>query len=312
MRRVDRKIREHHDNIIGAAFSLSHWISVAKRNPNVTMESRFRLKSRILSELQSLTDKDFLNTYAERVLDRWVEDNKFDVNVGFFFDLLNLYTTTLERQHAQNTRLVNLFESQIAIEDQHFIEAAKAVIARRLGKVMITQGSGAFRDITHTSKVIRTVPKERLIGGIKLRITNYMPPHFIVPLTEVRTWLPREVEGQGWLQIDDMRNVGEFDYPEKGEIKVDIEAPETDGTYFLIFAFREETESEYVASSTYWKVGTPVWNDGCDLADLSEAQISQIQKEGHAEVGWLYEYGYAASDLPADAIALKVTSSPSK
>ena len=90
------------------------------------------------------------------------------------------------------------------------------------------------------------------------------------------------------------------------DVQIELVTPPEKGIYYLIYAFREETQCKYIAASTYWKLVQPVWNDKCDLADLTEEQIQQIQKFGHAEVLWLYEYGYAPSDLPADAITIIV------
>ncbi|MBU6366466.1 MAG: hypothetical protein KJT01_09685, partial [Gemmatimonadetes bacterium] len=57
-------------------------------------------------------------------------------------------------------------------------------------------------------------------------------------------------------------------------------APRRPGRYAIVFGFDTETEMRFIASGTNWLLGTPRWNDGNDLADLSVAQLRQLERDG--------------------------------
>lgn len=66
-----------------------------------------------------------------------------------------------------------------------------------------------------------------------------------------------------------------------------VTAPRTPGLYHLIFAIGPEPAGAYLVSATNWKVGTPSWNDGHDLADLTQDQIDLARAIGSVQLPWL-------------------------
>ena len=76
--------------------------------------------------------------------------------------------------------------------------------------------------------------------------------------------------------------------------RVRVPAPTSAGRYRLVFALAEETAGGYVASGTNWLVGSPRWRDGNDIADWSDAQIAQANREGRTRAQWLYLTGIGA------------------
>lgn len=315
IRKVDTKIREYHDNIVSAAFSLTSWISVSlrlKRN----QVSETNPNRRILDELRVLTDEIWVTEYSKTCLDLWFSrnrlDNKYEQelvnrNGELFLHILKRYVTTFGTQHTQSDLLRHFFEEKIPLNDDRFQERAERILIRRTGKINVISGSGAFQNIIKQKK-IKAKTNQQLKGGIRFNLTVNTPESNIVPLIEVMTWSSREIKNQGWREI--ARNLEKrfesYEYPEK-EVQVYCNAPQKEGTYYLIYAFAEETDGEYVSSMTNWRINYPVWNDGCDIADMTESQIKKIQKDGYIETFWLKEDGYAPTHLAACAITIEVT-----
>lgn len=59
------------------------------------------------------------------------------------------------------------------------------------------------------------------------------------------------------------------------------------GQYRLLIALSAEPRAEYAFSSTNWKTGDPVWNDGNDLQDLGDRDLQFAQDSGWAWVSVL-------------------------
>lgn len=316
MRNVDNKIREHHDNIVGAAFALTIWISFSMRFKK-DRESETNPDRRIVDEFRILTDESWMIDYSKECISKWFarrqinserEKNLVTTNGELFLHILKRYISTFGTQHTQSDFLYDFFEKRISLNNEEFQVNAKRILVHNIGNVTIVSGSGTFQGIRPTKKKITIKPGEDLKGGIKLRLMVNSVNSNLVPLVEVRTWLSREIRNRGWREID--RNLEKrfdvYDYPEKGELQIDCKGPSKKGIYHLIFAFAEETDCEYVASMTNWRVNYPIWNDYHDITDMTQDQIIQIQKEGHLETTWLKEDGYVPLDLPADAITIEV------
>lgn len=319
IRKVDTKIREHHDNIVGAAFSITYLILVSMRLKR-NQKSETNPKRRILDELRILTDERWVNEYSKICLDAWFSRNILDEtrvknmadrNGELFFHILKRYVSTFGTQHTQSDLLHDFFEEKISIDNEKFQEKAEKVLIRRTGKITLVSGSGTFCNITTKRKKIKVSTKEQLKGGIRLNLTVNSPASNIIPLVEVRTWLPRAIKNQGWKEIDKNleKRFQSYIYPdsEKKEIQIDCDAPTQKGTYYIIFALAEETDCEYVASMTNWRINYPVWNDECDIADMTKLQIEKLQKDGYIETSWLREDGYVPLHLAADAITIEVS-----
>jgi hypothetical protein len=371
LRGVDLEIRERNGDIVGAAFSLSHWISYMTMQAEKIidanlMESEVREKivsefliigrkqpyKRICDELETLTDNKPLVEYVRRNFRIWtdesidtaksIEDNFLRIytqRITLFCTLLNLYVANFNKQHSQTYDVLGFFEKKLLINglqgpklhsQKYFVaedpkypsifeNSIKKILIRPLGEVSIVSGSGIFEKAASGKKLIEALPDQPLRGTITLKVTNKMLFSNIAPLVEIRTWLNHEEKGQGWQEI--FRDIRDFQERIRKQtlpsgqnvdqvilppIEINVKAPSQKGTHYLIYAFREETDCKYIASSTYWKLSYPVWNDKCDLANLTKEQIEQSQKYGHTEVLWLYEYGYGPADLPADAISIIV------
>ena len=83
-----------------------------------------------------------------------------------------------------------------------------------------------------------------------------------------------------------MRSLPPDAYDQPLTVPFHIRAPEKAGRYHLILAAGTETTGEFVASGTNWLVGTPRWFDGNDIADWTEAQVAQANREGRTRTRW--------------------------
>ena len=170
----------------------------------------------------------------------------------------------------------------------------------RVGTVSIVPGgSGAFTGVSPSMKTVSAGPGEPLIGTVKVKTMNRMSQHAVAPFIMVPTWGDRRTN---------YKVINKWISPKESEHSVEISetAPTEEGIYYLIFAFRGETAAYYVASSTCWTVGHPVWNDGNDLVDFTSSQLEEAMATGHTSAKELFEDGYKEFDFPSDAIRIIV------
>jgi hypothetical protein len=86
-----------------------------------------------------------------------------------------------------------------------------------------------------------------------------------------------------------------------------VNAPSSEGTYYLIFAFNAELNGAQVASCTNWRhEGGVVWNDGNDIASFSSQKIAEIQSNGRTTVSYLFTTWSQQWTVPSDAIKIVV------
>jgi hypothetical protein len=97
-----------------------------------------------------------------------------------------------------------------------------------------------------------------------------------------------------------MTSLSSDSYDQRMTIPFRIQAPERPGHYHLILAAHTETAGEFVASGTNWLLGRPRWFDGNDIADWTEAQIAQANREGRTRMRWLLLHRSAGSIMIDD------------
>jgi len=57
----------------------------------------------------------------------------------------------------------------------------------------------------------------------------------------------------------------------------------TPGHHHIVLAFGYEDSVDHLMSGTNWTTGLPVWNDGNDVHDLSEADLRTLRENGAVE-----------------------------
>ena len=149
-----------------------------------------------------------------------------------------------------------------------------------LGRITIVSGivNGQLVDSTHRS--VEVSPGALLSGQLHIRaLTDSYSAAML--LGAVATWGDR---ASSWIVLSAL--------PAHGESVVDValvdgtdgrtlRAPTAPGRYRLVFLDDAETEMRFVASRTNWFLATPRWNDGDDIADVPEAQLDRLDRDGY-------------------------------
>jgi hypothetical protein len=64
-------------------------------------------------------------------------------------------------------------------------------------------------------------------------------------------------------------------------ISINLSTPANSGTYYLILATNAEMNLGWTMSRTNWTTDTMSWNDGRDIADLTESQLQKSLSRGY-------------------------------
>lgn len=167
------------------------------------------------------------------------------------------------------------------------------------GTVRVLSGTDDFVSVTNKSRRVSVKPAHRLMGTITMETINELPETHVAPLVGVKSW---EAHRWGYWLVNKWIPHGKNTL----ETKIDLVAPSQLGIYRLMFAFGAQLEGFYVASSTNWTIGQPVWDDGNDIADLSEAQLGEARLRGFTTNKLLTERGFKEMTLPLDFIEIVV------
>jgi len=167
------------------------------------------------------------------------------------------------------------------------------------GTLQIMSGSGDFSSVSGGNKALNVSPGATLVGTIQLSALNLGAANDIAPLIYTPSWGD---PSSSWQGINGWIPSGQSEQ----QANVSVVVPTAPGVYHIIFAFEWELSGDQVASATNWVVGHDVWNDGNDIDELSDAQITEAQVYGYTEDQWLFTSGYAHQYVPADALTLNV------
>lgn len=193
--------------------------------------------------------------------------------------------------------LISLFVGMVLVSD-----TAMAADPGDTSYIHITSGTGSFSAISTSNKQISVAPGSSITGSITMSTTNSWASSASTRLIGTSNW---GTHSSSYWTVGSVAT-GSNSYTSSG---VSLTAPSSAGTYYLIFAFRAETSGGAVASATNWATGSPIWNDGNDIADFTSTQVSQAQSYGQAAVDWCMTTGYTLVNVPSDAIVINVQSS---
>jgi hypothetical protein len=121
----------------------------------------------------------------------------------------------------------------------------------------------------------------QIAGMVSIRASMHAGTASVI-LVAVPTW------GDRTENVVVMRALPPDAYDQSLTFPFRIRAPARPGRYHLILAARTETTGDFVASGTNWLVGAPRWFDGNDIADWTEAQIAQANREGRTRMPWRF------------------------
>ncbi|MDD1747299.1 MAG: pre-peptidase C-terminal domain-containing protein, partial [Methanomassiliicoccales archaeon] len=168
----------------------------------------------------------------------------------------------------------------------------------RNSSLSITSGTGGFSSIA-SGKSLMMQAGDTASGTIILHSNVSWSSSDQVPLIGTTSW--GTSSGSFFEAASDLAS-GTSDV----EVGVSVTAPETPGTYYLIFAFRNETSAEHIASASDDALGSPVWGDGNDIASFSLAQINESRSSGRTLGNWLRIDGMHSVRIPSDVLVINV------
>jgi len=167
--------------------------------------------------------------------------------------------------------------------------------------VKIQSGTGTFSSITATNKQIVVEPGAALKGSVAMLAKNDLESTDAAPLIGVTSW---GSHSSNYWSVNNWISTGTNSYVSSN---IDLDAPSSEGTYYLIFAFNAELNAAQVASCTNWRhEGGVVWNDGNDIASFSSQKIAEIQSTGRTTVNYLFTTWSQEWTVPSDAIRIIV------
>ncbi|MEI6209883.1 MAG: VCBS repeat-containing protein [Desulfuromonadales bacterium] len=170
-------------------------------------------------------------------------------------------------------------------------------------KIFLSSGGSLNgTSINSTSNTITVAPGTAISGTVKLSSENNYGANSVVPVIYQPTWGDRTTSYQtisSW--------VGNGTVPLAANIS--LTAPTTAGTYFIIFASSGEMDGGDIASMTNWGAGSNVWNDGNDLVDLTESQLSGSLANGYVTVP-NYQFGDGKRAFAIGCSYIKVIVAP--
>lgn len=164
------------------------------------------------------------------------------------------------------------------------------------GTVFVTGGSLAGQPVGPANWTVNVSPGAPISGSVQVRATNSMGPSAVAPLGYTWTWGDRTTS-LVWSVGSIPPGVTNWNLP------INLTAPTTAGTYYILVAYRGEFTIAQVMSATNWSAGAVRWNDGNDLVDADECRLQYAQEHGVIP-DW--RLGYATMYLPLDQPAAPI------
>jgi hypothetical protein len=170
--------------------------------------------------------------------------------------------------------------------------------------LQLVSGTISGQNVLPSSRTITVTQGASLSGQIMVNINSAWTAGTTMSMGVTPTW------GDHATSYTDL---GAFTTPAIGlarVIPINLTAPSTAGTYYIIAAFRSESSAAQVVSCTATAAGAPVWNNGDDVADWSAPTIATADAAGTVLVNYLGAGGNLPVFVPATAITVVVVGAP--
>jgi len=146
------------------------------------------------------------------------------------------------------------------------------------------QARSTIRKLTITSATLNSAVQsvrnpsftvsagQSLTGSVSVDFEHNVPETHVLPLAVTPDW--GDKQSVYWEAEADMINGGSY------TADISLTAPSTTGTYHIIFATQSEYSADQIVSATSYHDSSVTWNDGNDLFDLTDTQLSSAQSNG--------------------------------
>lgn len=164
----------------------------------------------------------------------------------------------------------------------------------------LNEGLLAGQALSTTNRTINVAPGAPITGWFTVNVNSTWPSETTVWMGVTPTW------GDARYNFLD---VGGWVGPYMGNspaIAVNMVAPDTPGTYYIITAYHPEFNAAQVLSCTNWSAGETLWNNGDDVASWPPTTIATANANGTVLVDYWYPTGNSPRYVPATAIIIIV------
>jgi hypothetical protein len=155
-------------------------------------------------------------------------------------------------------------------------------------------------SINPSNPVITVSERENITGTLKVQVTYNGPPNNVVPFGYTPSW---DSHKSNYVTVNNDLPVG----TSSRNISINLTAPANSGTYYLIFATNTEMNLGWTMSRTNWTTGTMSWNDGKDIADLTESQLQKSISRGYLYLDMLAKGNYKNTSYGIAYVKINVT-----
>jgi hypothetical protein len=136
------------------------------------------------------------------------------------------------------------------------------------------------QQLTPSQRRVSVRPGEEISGNVMLNYSSYWGSASVI-LGAAALWGDRRTN---FLDLAPLFTPAEGQ-PRRAAIR--FKAPETPGTYHIVFAFDAEGNVEDFMSGTNWRLPGPIWNDGNDIADWTAEQLAHANRLGWVQSSFI-------------------------
>ena len=191
------------------------------------------------------------------------------------------------------------------VSDGNGGEATKSVaviVGNSVGNKIFLQSGGTLNgaSINPSNPTLTVNTGESITGTLKVQAIYSGPSNNVVPFGYTPSWGSHSgsyVTVNGWIPV------GATTYT----VPISLTAPNDAGTYYLIFASNCEMNLGWTMSQTNWTTGTMYWNDGNDIADLTESKLQSSLSTGYLYLDMLVGSSYKTSTYGIAYVKIVVT-----
>lgn len=193
------------------------------------------------------------------------------------------------RVHAGDSVMTLHFESPGMSPVSHVIALNR--IRNRLSIARLIGGEVNGQRFTDAERGIRVVPGAMITGIVQLRYsTTWAAASVWASMTP--TWGKRSAEGR------DLTPVATPVRDDVLDLTIGVQAPSAPGRYRIIFAVSAEPSGGFTLSRTNWTLNAPLWDDGFDLADIPDQELTLANQRGFARTTVSYPSSWNTASWP--------------
>lgn len=152
--------------------------------------------------------------------------------------------------------------------------------------LFVTDGTLASTAVNQSNWTIQVDPSTLISGTIELSAQTNWHNSAVISAGYTWSWGDRTSSFET-IGLGTITNSGDG----KTTIPLNIEGPSTPGVHYIVFGLAAEYEIAALFSGTNWTAGSPVWNDGNDIWDLSPESLIEAKSNGFLQLPYLSNNG---------------------